>query len=454
MDVEVSFHFGNLRLFSRRPQSGTSLRSSGKYQGRPRLSPTGPVSMIVTMEEQTTTTTEAPPPQDRSSELTRSTTDRVLGGVAQGIARRTGMPVWFVRALFIVFTFVGGLGVAVYAAGWFLIRAEDESDTIAERFFARSTGAGTWIGIALIFVAALILLDNVTFLSGGVIWAVGLLVVGVLLYSGDLPRLVKSSESKEGVQQVTTLTQTMDEATEAATDIGGSDNANTPPVPTPPTPPAAPTPPLLPPSRRPEESSPLGRLTFGVMLLALAGLAILDNTTTVVSPEPRHYVALGMTVLGVGLLVGAIAGRARWLILVGILALPVLFSSPALEYNLADWDNGTVYVRPTTFDQINATYTQGVGQMVIDLTELDWKGENVEIDASLQIGELVIYLPEDILIEGTADGAIGEVEFDGDRSSGFNPDLVLGADGPNGYLQLNASIGIGHLEIDRIPTNG
>ncbi|MDH3463655.1 MAG: cell wall-active antibiotics response protein [Acidimicrobiia bacterium] len=399
------------------------------------------------MEEQTKPT-EAPPFQAGSSVLTRSATDRVLGGVAAGFARRTGLPVWFVRALFIVFTFVGGLGLAVYGAGWFLIRAENEPDTIAERFFDGASGSGTWIGIALIFVAALILLDNVTFLSGGVIWAVGLLVVGVLLYSGDLPRLVKRSESKEGVQQMTT--STIEETFEAAEDVGGGDNSTTPPPP-----PPTPTPPILPPStHRPAERSPLGRLTFGVMLIALAGLAVLDNTTSLVSPEPRHYVALGITVLGLGLLVGTVAGRARWLILVGVLALPVLFTSPAFEYNFADWDNGAVYVTPTSFDQLNNSYTQGVGQMVIDLTELDWNGENVTLDASLQIGELRIIVPDDIAVTGSAEGAIGQVQFDHDESSGFNPDLTFGTEGSEGMLDLSAHVGIGHLEIDRVPANG
>ena len=62
------------------------------------------------------------------------------------------------------------------------------------------------------FLAALILLDNFTFLDGGVVWAVGLLIVGLLLYTGDLPRLFNSrgtagSDDKEGVQQMTTDTE-------------------------------------------------------------------------------------------------------------------------------------------------------------------------------------------------------------------------------------------------------
>ena len=135
--------------------------------------------MMEGMEQETTTSeaTAPPPPPAASPELTRSATDRILGGVASGIARRLALPVWLVRALFILFSLGGGLGVALYVVGWVFIRAEDESDTIAERFFDRTTSTGSWVGIALIFVALMVLLDNISFLRGGVIWAVALLAV-------------------------------------------------------------------------------------------------------------------------------------------------------------------------------------------------------------------------------------------------------------------------------------
>lgn len=401
--------------------------------------------MMISMEEQTSTT-QAPPFEERTVDLTRSASDRMLGGVASGIARKFGIAAMLIRAIFVLLTLAGGLGVALYAAGWFLIRSEDEPESIAERFFARTTGSGAWIGVALVFVALLILLDNVSFLSGGVIWPVGLLVVGLLLYTGDLPRLFQGSTTKEGVQQITATSTVDTEVPLVADDVGEGDNIITPPPP-----PPTPTPPILPPSiREPRPTSILGRITFGVMLLALGVIAVLDNATDLVSPEPRHYIALAMTVLGIGLLVGAFVGRARWLILVGVVALPVLWSSPALEYNFSDWDSGTVFVSPSSFDDLDNTVTQGVGEMVVDLTQLDWNGQDVDLDASLQIGELRIIVPDDISVFGELRGSIGEVEFDHETSSGFNPDIQFGYEGPNGTLNLNASIGIGRLVVDQI----
>jgi phage shock protein PspC (stress-responsive transcriptional regulator) len=389
------------------------------------------------------------PPPHGSNELTRAVDDRILGGVAVGIARRLDLPTWLVRVLFIIFSFGGGLGLAVYAAFWVFIRSEDEPDTIAERFLSRTTSIGSWVGIALIFVAILVLLDNVPLLSGGVIWAVGLLAIGLLLYSGELPRLFKDAGSKEGVQQMTTRTDT---GTTAVSEehVGGGAGATTPPPP-PPTP--TPTPPIIPPARPPKPRSMLGRVTFGVMAIALGVLALLDNTTTTIDPAARHYLALAMTVLGIGLITGAFIGRARWLILIGVLGLPFLFGSPALEYDFEDWNSASVYQTPTEFADLQPAYDHTIGRFVVDLRDLPWNGEEIHLDVSMSIGELRILLPDDVSVTGAADVGIGHVEFGSDQSSGLGPELALHADGSSGAIDLEATLGIGEIDIDRFSAN-
>ena len=234
---------------------------------------------MMAVMEQNSTTTETPEPRVVApKELIRPNEGRMVAGVAKGLADHFGIAPWLVRALFILLAFAGGAGVALYAAGWFLIRTEDEAESSAERVFSGATSSRSWIGIALVFLAALILLDNFTFLSGGAIWAVGLLIVGLLLYTGDLPRLVKGSEKqaddKEGVQQMTTdtMVSTTETPIEATTPpSGGTVGGGVPPTPTP-------TPPILPPAaQKPREYSFLGRLTVGFILLGLGLLALLDN---------------------------------------------------------------------------------------------------------------------------------------------------------------------------------
>ena len=398
------------------------------------------------MEQNKQTTTAEPSEETVSaSELVRPQEGRVLAGVSQGLADRYDLPVWVPRAFFVVTAFFGGLGVALYSAGWALIRSEDETESPADRFFSGATSTRSWIGIALVFVAALILLDNLTFLDGGVVWAVALLVVGVLLYTGQIPIRTRSDDkSKEGVQQ---MTQTDTEPIVAKTDAPTGDSPSgdgTPPTPTP-------TPPILPPSAsKPKERSILGRLTMGLMLLGLGILAVLDNVPAIpIDPAPRHYMALAVTILGVGLLVGAFAGRARWLILVGAVLIPTLFLSPVFEW---DWNSETfdVLVEPDTFTDVEEFYSIDVGNLVIDLRGLPWDGETINITADVDIGNIEIRTPQDVGIVGEATVNIGRVGAPGRESTGLgNPGLDFDETGTEGTLILEAHVDVGNIDINR-----
>jgi phage shock protein PspC (stress-responsive transcriptional regulator) len=67
-------------------------------------------------------------------ELRRPVEDRMLAGVAAGIARYLGADVTAVRIILAVLVFVGGAGVPIYLAGWLLIPEEGAEQSIAGRF--------------------------------------------------------------------------------------------------------------------------------------------------------------------------------------------------------------------------------------------------------------------------------------------------------------------------------
>ena len=405
--------------------------------------------------EQTNTNTEASPPPVVVREVVRPSEGRIVAGVAQGIANRYDLPVLLLRIVFVALIFAGGLGLALYAAGWFLIRAEDEVETPAQRVFSGASGSRSWIGIGLIFIAALILLDNFTFLSGGMVWAVGLLVVGVLLYTGDLPRLVRNpdgtgDDDKEGVQQMTTtetpeapstdtaVASSLVTSTPSGTDSGGGP----PPTPTP-------TPPVLPPAApKPRETSYLGRITIGVLLVGLGILAILDNIPGIpIEPEPRHYVALALTILGVGLIVGGFVGRARWLIIPAVILIPTMLFSPAFEYEWTSENFDRTY-SPDSFDELESGYTHEVGNLMLDLTDLPWSGEDVDLSVSVDAGNLEILLPPGVGLEGEANVDIGRVAAFGRESSGLgSPGLTFDSPGPRGTVTLDAEVDLGNIDI-------
>jgi hypothetical protein len=66
-----------------------------------------------------------------------------------------------------------------------------------------------------------------------------------------------------------------------------------------------------------------------------------------------------MTVIGIGLLVGSLFGRARGLIVLGVILTPVLLFSPIAELDFGDTD---VRYEPATVADIAPFYELDVGQ--------------------------------------------------------------------------------------------
>lgn len=84
--------------------------------------------------DQTATDPEPGLLQTRSRSLTRYRSDRMLAGVASGIAGYVGVDALLVRIAFAVLTIVGGVGIPLYVACWLLIPDEGATQSIATDF--------------------------------------------------------------------------------------------------------------------------------------------------------------------------------------------------------------------------------------------------------------------------------------------------------------------------------
>jgi phage shock protein PspC (stress-responsive transcriptional regulator) len=394
------------------------------------------------MENETNTADAGAP----APELVRPIEGRMIAGVAMGLSNRFDVPDWVIRVAFFLTLFAGGLGLVLYLACWALIRSEDEAEPPASRFFDDARTPQSWIGIGLIFLAVLLLLDNLTFLSKGVIWAGALMAVGILLYTGRIPA-PRSSRSESRVERPD-LQEDVDTATK--------------PPPAPPR--SRPAPPPRAP-RPPRERSVLGRLTLGAVMLSLGILALLDLLPGVpVSPEPRHYLALATTVIGIGLLVGSVWGRARWLLLIGVVLVPTLLLSPLAT---GAWRAFEAH-HPVSFEELQPTYRFEVGTIVLDLASLPWDGQSVAIQVSGEVGRIRIYLPHDVSVSGNASVEVGSIRVPGqhyqwgvgNRVVDFSqPGLSLDDTEaiPNaGHVDIRASIEVGsihmtHVYVERTP---
>jgi phage shock protein PspC (stress-responsive transcriptional regulator) len=75
--------------------------------------------------------------QPGAGQLRRSGDDRMLAGVAGGIARCLGADVTLVRVIIAALALFTGAGAALYIAAWLLIPADGDEESIAAAWIAR-----------------------------------------------------------------------------------------------------------------------------------------------------------------------------------------------------------------------------------------------------------------------------------------------------------------------------
>jgi signal transduction histidine kinase len=119
---------------------------------------------------------------------TRDTQDRVIGGVASGLAIHLGVPVLWVRAVFVVLSAVGGAGLAMYAGLWLVLPTDEQFDESAPglasasrrgarpRRVRRLVDAGPAIALGALGFGVVLLLQSLMG-AGGWFWP--LLVAGI-----------------------------------------------------------------------------------------------------------------------------------------------------------------------------------------------------------------------------------------------------------------------------------
>jgi signal transduction histidine kinase len=88
--------------------------------------------------------------------LRRSRQDRLVGGVAAGLAARTGFDVTAVRIAFILAALLSGFGAAVYVLAWLLLPADGETAAIASKAMADRRGLALVAGIVSLLAVVLI----------------------------------------------------------------------------------------------------------------------------------------------------------------------------------------------------------------------------------------------------------------------------------------------------------
>lgn len=408
--------------------------------------------------------------------LRRSTSDRKLAGVCGGLGAYTNIDPLVFRVLFAVFSLFGGFGLLLYGAGWLIIPEEGQEKSEGQRLLQ---GQGT--SAAAAWASGATVLGLIVFIAVATEqWE----IIAWLVVITGIAYFIVRSRYPAATTQVPPWWRSSGNASDPPAPAGqpgaggeeptggayGSPGAGPTAYATPATsplpqasmpPPASPTasppPPASMPSTSPLQAPPppakeprsiTGWLAFSTALIASGVLAILDLTDVIDVPAVV-VMAVALVILGAGLVVAAWFGRARGLIVPSVLLVVALAIGTTLGSTLRG-PVGDLEATPRTAGEIDDPYRLAIGELTIDLRELDLDGGAATIEASVGLGVIRVIYPDDVRIDATTSFGIGNVETslaDNATEDGERVRIEPTGELSRGTTTLDLSVGVGSIEF-------
>ncbi len=364
----------------------------------------------------------------------RSTDDRLVGGVSAGLARHLDIDPVIVRIAFAVLTFVGGAGIILYVAAWFLLPSDSGPSVAADWFRLDDNEEKVRVG-GLVLAGVVSVLAIVGDSGWGPGFGGGWLLIPAaflvwLFVIRPRQRAMTKSERREWTDDVAQRARTAgremgDRAGAAATTATQDWNQRRR-------------------ERRTPRSKALTGLTVSVVAIAMAVTRLVADSRG--GASWTTYVLVALAVIGVALLLSTFVGDGGPLIWIG-LALVVALGAGS---TLPSPQIGELDVRPQTAAEVENRYTHGIGEVRIDLSEVDdpqaLLGRSVAIDTG--IGQTTVIVPNGLNVAVDADLKAGEVTVLGRSASGNTTQLDSPA-GPGRALNLTIDHTVGDIEVIR-----
>jgi phage shock protein PspC (stress-responsive transcriptional regulator) len=355
----------------------------------------------------------------------------MVAGVCRGLGDYFDVDPVIFRVLLAVLAFFGGAGIIAYAAGWLLIPDADSSSTRLEHWLRGRRGDrrrdALIVAVALIVVA--LLANGYVFANrfGYAILVVVLVLAGATAIDqvfGSRPPRVRTWAPGGSP----TRAPSQAPIAESTWSPSGSGTTWQP----------------APVARR---RSWLAPLTLGATMLT-AGVFGIIAASGLAHPQPADVLAACVGVVGLGLLVGAMVGRARLVLIpVGLLLVACLAAADALPRNLT-WTAGEQTWTPIG-TAVQSRYVVGAGDATLDLTRLT-PGQTLTISSSTGAGELLVLVPPGSAVDLTAHAGVGQIEAFGHNSSGpgiMQQVNLAGSATPPLTLTLDLHVGFGEVVV-------
>ncbi len=367
--------------------------------------------------------------------LLRRTDDKVIAGVCAGLGDYFGVDPLLFRIAFVLLGLTGLTGIVLYVLAWAFI-----PPATAPRDQASPSRSGTpWLAIALFVAAALLVLPMLLGMLMGIFhggpfggfggppfpffefFSPGPFVIAALLVLVGVVLLRPSEARLPGAAPVTAAPADPTQP-QSATAIQQR------PLP-----------------RRPRERSALTALTVAAALL-LVGIAASLSNLGAISLDVGQLSALGLLVVGIGLIVGAWYGRGRLLIALGLLALPIVLVTSLIDFPLSG-DIGSHYIAVTRpSDLRDLRYV--AGDVTLDLREYEFEAGTNELEVRIGTGQLTVMVPRAAFVEAEVTAGAGEAHVLGTYDDGFGVDLATSGGPPDATDRLDLDVRAGFASVN------
>jgi phage shock protein PspC (stress-responsive transcriptional regulator) len=378
--------------------------------------------------------------------LTRSRDGRILAGVCAGAGTYFDIDPVIFRVVFAVLSVFGGAGLVIYAMAWLLIPETGSPHTRVERWLdgRHPDRRRDLLIVGVVVFVLLFALRRNNFalrISGAVFLTIVVIAVAALLGNWrnehrprtDLrpdqpttphdptPQWQPSASSYQSTGPYQSTSRYQSTASSSTTAWSHT------PI-----------------QRRPH--SWLGWLILGTTFF-VAGVFSIVGLTGLAHPQPADVLAALVAVVGVGLIVGAVRGRAWLMIPVGLLLVALLGVADAVPRNLT-WTSGTRTWTPISAN-INSPYVLGAGDATLDLSNLG-AAQTATIVSRIGAGRLIVLVPRGSSVSVHARTSAGRVLLFGHRQAGTGVDDRFSVISPRpaaGTLTLDLQVGFGDVEV-------
>ena len=371
--------------------------------------------------------------------LRRSNHDRRIAGVSAGLARHLDIDPIIVRVTLVVLVFFGGAGLLLYGAAWLLVPEEGSTSQplgLDDRNRAIALlGTGILAALAALgdFAGAFWFPWPIVLLALAVVWFLNRKDTAPALYYAPAP-----GQPLTGAAAATASTPTTEQPgwqptwqTQTAPVASG---------PYQPYQPYAHVTYARP--RNPRKKGPiLFWFTLALILTGVGALGAIDASGT--SVPNAAYPALGLSLTGAMLVLGAFWGRAGGLIFIGL----VLSAATLVTTATADYADTALSYTPTSSAEVREFYNLDGGELSVDLSQVEdleeLDGRELRIDGG--VGEIEVIVPPGMDIRAAGTVGVGDVRVFDQRNDGLDVTVesVLdgGQDVPDMSIYIDLAIG-------------